>query len=365
MSIYRENIKPLQFIRPFWRVLLNGYHMFRGGEKASKPFGIKFEVSSLCNLRCVMCPRSKGLTRKQGLLSFENFKKVYDQIKPAYLNLTGMGEPLLNPDLFRIIRYAKKNKSIVKIDTNATLLNEKNASKLLDTEPNIVSISIDGTDKRTFEAIRKGAKFEEVIENMKKLVKLRNSRKSNTNVHVNFVLQRKNISEISRFITYIDSLGVDSINGDIALPLGANKNIDNRKVSKETLEKLEKELKNLRTKASLNIEHVYEFIKCGGDIKNKTHKNCFYPWYYPSITWDGNVVPCCYICDNEIVFGNVFEEDFDKIWNNKKIREFRRMIAKERKGICKECFIDESYLADKLRALGKIPVINLISKRNI
>ena len=360
MSIYRENIRLLQYIKPAPRVISNIYHMYRAGEKAGKPFGIKFEVSALCNLRCIMCPLSKGLKRKQGILKFDNFRRVFDEVRPPYLNLTGIGEPLLNPDLFKIIRYAGSKGSIVKLDTNATLLDDEKARMLLASKPNIVSISIDGINKESYEKIRVGGKFEIVIKNLKNFIEIRNKTKSRTKIHVNFVLQKSNISELIEFIKYIDSLGVDSINGDIALPLGANKNKENRKVDRNIAERLKSELKKLKTRASLNIEHIHEFIKCE---ESNRKKNCFYPWYYPSITWDGNMVPCCYICDNEIVFGNVLEEGFMNVWNNKKTREFRKMIAKGREGICKNCFIDETFIADKMRVLHKTPIIRRLSAR--
>lgn len=364
MSIYKENIRPWQFAGHLKRFLKNVYYIFVGGEKASKPFGIKFEVSALCNLRCIMCPLSKGLKRKQGVLKFENFKKVFNEISPSYLNLTGIGEPLLNPDLFRIIEYARKRGAIVKLDTNATLLNKEKTEKLLAARPNIISISIDSAEKKVYERIRKNANFDEVIQNLRNLIKRRDETKSKTKIHINFVLQKRNINQLIKLVKFLDSLKVDSINGDISLPLGANKNADNRKIRPDEIEKLKKELKNLKTNASLNIEHIEEFIECGGNILKKGKSQCFYPWYYPSITWDGNLVPCCYICDNEVVFGNVIEEPFEKVWNNKKIKSFRKMLAKERKGICKDCFIDETYIKEKIILLNKIPLIKKFSKRN-
>jgi radical SAM protein with 4Fe4S-binding SPASM domain len=338
--------------------------MFKAGQKAGKPFGIKFEVSSLCNLRCIMCPLTKGLKRKQGILKFSNFKQVYDEISPSYLNLTGIGEPLLNPDLFKIIKYARDKGTIVKLDTNATLLDKKNIKKLLLSKPSIISVSIDGSDKRTYEKIRRGAKFDSVINNLKDLVEQRNNMKSRTKIHVNFVLLKENIKNIVKFIKYIDSLGVDSINGDIALPLGGNKNIKEREIDKKIIKKTKQELRKINTNASLNIEHVNDFLNYGWkNPKKYRRKICFYPWYYPSITWDGFLIPCCYVCDNEVVFGNVLKDGFMNVWNGKKIREFRKSLAKKREGFCRNCFIDETFIADKMYILSKIPLIGLISKR--
>ncbi len=364
MSIYKENLKSFRYIKHIPRVILNFWCMFRAGEKARKPFGIKFEVSAKCNLRCIMCPLSKGLKRKQGFLKFDNFKKIYDEIIPSYLNLTGIGEPLLNPDLFKIIRYSSKKGTIVKLDTNATLLNKKNIKKLLESKPNIVSVSIDGSDKKTYEKIRIGAKYDVVINNLKNLVNQRDKKKSKTKIHINFVLLKENIKNIVKFIKYIDSLGVDSINGDIALPLGSNKNKKERKIDEKIIEKTKKELKNLDTRVSLNIEHVIDFLNYGwNNPKKNRRKVCFYPWYYPSITWDGYLIPCCYVCDNEIVFGNVLKDGFMNVWNGEKIKRFRKELAEKRFGFCKDCFIDETFIADKMYIFSKMPLIGRLSKR--
>lgn len=353
----------LRYLKHFPKVILSVYSMFRASDVANLPFGIKFEVSCLCNLKCVMCPLNKGLKRKRGILSFENFKKVYDEVKPPYLNLTGIGEPLLNPNLFDIIRYAKKEGSIVKLDTNATLLNNRRIVSLLLSSPDIVSVSIDGSNKETYEKIRTGAKYEEVIKNLKNLINRRNKMDSRTKVHVNFVMQKGNVEEIAEFILFIDSLGVDSINGDIALSLGSNTNEQNREIKKEVLVETKQMLDSLQISSSLNIEHITEFLdeKLAG--KKKSNKHCFYPWYYPSVTWEGDMVPCCYVCDNEVVFGNVIKNSFKEVWNEEKIKSFRKMLAKGRKGICEDCFIDESFIAEKIKLISKIPLLSMFSAR--
>ena len=149
------------------RAISSSFSTFRRGPKAALPFKLKFECSSLCNLRCTMCPLNTGLKRKQGVLTFDNFKKVFDQIKPAYLNLTGIGEPFLNPDIFDIVKYAKKREAMVKFDTNAMLLIQENRRKILDTGIDLVSISIDGVDKKSYESIRIGSNFEKVTKHVK------------------------------------------------------------------------------------------------------------------------------------------------------------------------------------------------------
>lgn len=331
----------------------------RHSKTASLPFKLKFESSAVCNLKCKMCPLNIGLKRKQGVLKFDNFKYVFDQINPAYLNLTGIGEPLLNPDIFRIIKYGKSKNAMVKFDTNANLMNETNARKILDTKIDVLSISIDGTDKKTYESIRINGNFETMRTNVKRLVNLRNKMKSKTQIHMFFVLQKNNIDKLPDFIRFADELGVDYIAGSFVVTLGGNKNEINQLVNKSVRENLIRETEEAikHAKVEVSIAPLLEYLKSSAGKKNyNSNKPCFMPWYSVFITWDGWVNPCDFSCDNEVVFGNAFNESFEKIWNNEKIKTFRMQLLKDRKKIalCRGCGVDESYIEKEFK---KIPLV--------
>lgn len=366
MSLY-ENVSLTQLImkRPF-RIFSNVYHAFISGPRAGKPFKLKFESSALCNLKCIMCPLTQGLNRKRGVLSFSNFKKVFDEVNPPYLNLTGLGEPLLNPDIFKIIRYARIKGALVKLDSNATLLSQENIEKLIKADPTFISISIDGVTKKSYESIRIGAQFEKVIANLKNLIKYRNLSRSKTKIHVFFVFQKNNIKELIGFIKFADSLGVDALNGDVAISFGNAKNEDKRDIELDEIEKVRDELKEIKKSIGikLNIESIEDYLENpSNQTERLSKKPCFYPWYNPCITWDGYVVPCDICCNNEIVFGNAFKEPFMKIWNNKKAMEFRKSLIRGRKGICAKCCVDESFILDKMKLPYKIPLVNKFTHR--
>lgn len=365
MSIY-ENISITQLMKSPFRVLSNAYHAFVSGPKAGKPFKLKFESSTLCNLKCIMCPLTSGLKRERGVLSFENFKKIFDEINPPYLNLTGLGEPILNPDIFRIIRYARMKGALVKLDTNATLLNEEKIKMLIESEPTFISVSIDGVTKKSYEAIRKGAQFEKVIENLKNLMKYRDLSGSKTEIHLFFVLQKNNIKDLVEFIRFADSLKVDALNGNIAISFGKAKNEGKREIELEEIKKVREELKKIKeqVRVRLNIENIEDYLaNPHNQAERISKKPCFYPWYNPCITWDGYVVPCDIFCDNEIVLGNAFKEPFMKIWNNEKTKEFRRKLVKKREGICAKCCVDESFILNKMKLLYKMPLLKKLSYR--
>ncbi|MDD5193304.1 MAG: radical SAM protein [Candidatus Nanoarchaeia archaeon] len=358
-------------IRKPAKSILSVFSTYRHGNKATLPFKLKFESSSICNLKCKMCPLNTGLNRKQGFLKFENFKLVFDQINPVYLNLTGIGEPFMNPDIFRIIEYAKSKKTMVKFDTNANLLNQENIEKILKTNIDIVSISIDGTDKKSYEKIRIGGNFELMKNNVKEFVRRRNELKSNTKIHMFFVLQNNNINNLPRFIELADELGVDYVAGSFVVTLGKNENQKNKLLgSMEDVERLINETQELikNTRAEVSIGPLIEYLRFNGDKEfyNK-NKPCYMPWYSVFITWDGWVNPCDFSCDNEVVFGNAFTQPFKEIWNNQKVKEFRKGLLKNREGIpiCKGCGVDETYLENEFKKISLIPLIKLSQKNEV
>ena len=329
-------------------------------DKNALPYKLIFESSTICNLKCTTCCQNY-MKRKKGHLKFEVFKKIYDEVKPPYLNLTGFGEPLLNPDLFKIIKYARKKGSFVKVDTNGMLLTKENAEKLLDTGIDIVSNSIDGMDKKTYESIRIGANFERVIENLKNFVKMRNERKSKTEIHIYLVLQKKNFRQFLDFIKFGDSIGVDSVSGCFIKYEGWNKNRDvsMEKLNKKELEKFAEDLKKLskETKAHVEIDDIMESINSTGKKGKRdwAKEPCYKPWYSPFITWDGIVSPCCSGgMDKTITFGDATKENFNDIWNSKRVQAFRKMVMVKRVGVCAECDCGEAYLKEQFE---KIPFL--------
>ena len=353
------------------RVLSNLIYSYYSGAKAPMPFKLKFENTNLCNINCTMCPHSKeiGLYRKKGYLTFDNFKYVFDQVKPIYLNLTGIGEPFLNPHIYDIVKYSTDHKAVVKFDTNATLLNDEKIKKILDTNIDVISVSFDGATKETYEPIRVGAKFDVVIKNFKRLVELRNELKAKTQIHMFFVLQKGNLYDLPRFVKLAMDVGVDYLAGNFVIPLGFNINekrnlID---IDPDELKKILQETRELcaHTDMTLGIDGLLRFLEKPTSEKSIHNQDapCYLPWYAPLVTWDGFMGPCDFYCDKDYVFGNVFEEPFMKVWNSEAAQEFRKQLTKKRIGTCKTCGVDETYIQKEFHLFYKLPLINQLTHR--
>jgi len=365
-TILKATTKPSRLIR----LVGNATQSFVSGKKApTLPYRLQIENGNICNLRCTMCALNV-MKRKKGMMNLEKFKEVFDTIKPAYVNLTGYSEMVLNKDIFDIIKYVKSKNAYVKIDSNATLTTEEKANSIINSGIDLISISIDGATKETYEKIRIPAKFEVVIENLKKLVRIRNEKKSKTQIHIAFVCQLSNFHELPLIIKLADQLGVDQLNSPFVTEYDIKMN-EKYKLDKADFEKL----KNIynealevckKVKVKTNIESVGYYLKKieSGEIFKMDDAHCYLPWYSAYITWEGDVLPCCYYYDGQVNFGNVFQKPFKEIWHSEEYQKFREQLAKEKTGICATCGYRDDYLQEKFSKVAKfIPITRLLSKR--
>jgi len=90
------------------------------------PFPIRLwvEPTDFCNLRCNLCLNKNIPNNKKGYMDFKLFEKLIEEVKEFVydINLFHRGEPLLHPEIFRMIEISKNKDIFTRIHTNATLL---------------------------------------------------------------------------------------------------------------------------------------------------------------------------------------------------------------------------------------------------
>lgn len=288
------------------------------------PKRIQLELSFGCNADCIMCPVNIPTSRTKGIMSFDLFMYIVDELshyanKIEKFDLWGLGEPLLDKTLCEKIKYAKSGGfHNLAIATNADLLNEEKQDLILESNLDTIIFSIDGIKKETHEEIRKGVKFERIIDNVLNIIAKRNNGGFNTRFVLRFIRQERNKGEWEKF-----------------------KEFWNYRVSKERGD----------------IIIGYDMHSWGGELpfiekhNNKRDieidkKPCHHVFDRLIILWDGTVPLCCSdMHHGEYFYGNVNDFSPIEIFNNQKIKRIREInLAGEKNSmkICAACTILES-----------------------
>ncbi len=174
------------------------------------PQSLSLTILERCNLACRMCDQGHSSGR---MLSAEALARLEPALAGAQsVCLTG-GEPLLHPDLLDFLTLCQRHQCQTIIQTNATLLTERMARRLIERGVTRLKISVDGARPETYNRIRRGADFTRVMGHIQGLTRLKatlGSRKPD--LEFNFVAMRSNIAELPRLVRLAAGLGVSKIN---------------------------------------------------------------------------------------------------------------------------------------------------------
>lgn len=303
---------------------------------SSLPIFVQIEPAVICNLKCKMCiaPFSKKDVSYLTLEKFKIIRREFPYLRK--ISLVGVGEPLLNPELFEIIRFAKKEKIRTGFTTNGVLLTSQIIDRILDSGCDWLNISIDGATKETYQEIRQGSDFGLVINNVKELIGKKKD--SKLDISIWFLGMKENIKELAQMVRLVSDLGIRQLNMQTVHtwgnPLQADKFKDLRLNS--SLDELVQAIRQAQEFAKrYNVEFNYDNTPF-----NKSVRACKWPWKSCYISVEGFVTPCCIHGSNPdiINFGNIFERPFKEIWNNDKYKEFRKKLKSNVSGgICIGC----------------------------
>ncbi|WP_075534777.1 radical SAM/SPASM domain-containing protein [Candidatus Pelagibacter communis] len=174
------------------------------------PPNIQIEPTSICNLRCIMCYQSDRTFSKKsgghmGYMSLDILKKVVDEIegKIEAVTFASRGEPTLHKELDKFLKYCEGKFLALKLNTNATLLNEQKINMLLSSDLETLVLSIDEKNKETYEKIRVNAKFDKIMKNLELLKNIREKNYSNSKIRVRIsgvkINTDQNVEEMNKF----------------------------------------------------------------------------------------------------------------------------------------------------------------------
>jgi MoaA/NifB/PqqE/SkfB family radical SAM enzyme len=146
----------------------------KAGDSTPLPSFLQIEPVGQCNLRCRMCPVQFRADAPGGgrpaILAFDTFRALLDQLQGLKeLHLQGLGEPMMHPQFFDMVRYAAAGGIEVSTNSNMTVLSERRAQECVGSGLRRVHASVDGASAPVYEFIRVRARFDRVVRNIRRL----------------------------------------------------------------------------------------------------------------------------------------------------------------------------------------------------
>ncbi len=281
------------------------------------------ELTNRCPFRCVMCPRTEHMTRAQGNMSFEVFRQAIDQYveenperaATGGVDLHHFGESLLHPEFDRFIAYANEVGAATRMSVNPLMLKPRIAERLLAAPPTWIMFSLDGHDDASFERIR-GVKaaYDVSVRRLEAFLAQRQALAATTFIELSMIDFDENRESIARQQAYWR-----------AHP-GIDRFLIKRFVTWDG------------SAAEIN-DYAAQLVD--NTIRRGEHAvpTCRRPWRKLSVTWDGNVVPCCYDFDKKIVLGNILDVSLKSMWNGERMQALRNEFLSNHveNPLCRNC----------------------------
>ena len=310
------------------------------------PTQLDFELNYSCNFTCPMCTWNAESTEGNSgdtWFDFEVFKEVIDDAVPKGLKSIRMNyinEPLLNRDIFKFISYARQAGILdIYFSTNGSLLTDDVIKKIINSGLLRLQVSLDAYTQETYEKIRTGGNFKDVIKKVLRFIEIRNELGSKLpTLRVNFVKTEVNKHETEDFVKFweckADSIGIQDL---VGIMDGYGKKSQNE---------LEK-------------------TKLSGSFR------CAQPFQHLTVRYDGTILPCCTFfgaetpiaqlkTDQETSFSTTSNiglldkslkskliiRTIQDAWKSKEMEFFREIHQKGefwRHPVCKKCVLSTSH----------------------
>jgi radical SAM protein with 4Fe4S-binding SPASM domain len=329
----------------------------------TQPHCVFIEVTNHCNLLCETCPRTFAATEEPMTLSWENFLRIaaqFPDMERAVLH--GIGEPLLNKDLPRMIKHLKERGVYVLFNTNATLLTPDWSRQLIESGLDEMRCSIDGADPKTYAIIRGAPLLHKIVKNVGEFMKLqRDLGAALPRASIWMTGMKENVHELPALLRLAAQMGVPEVYLQRMVYYNDAEQAPGMMDDAHGLFRdFDDQVDALITECeALAVELGLSFKAAGATSPKKSleasrkpdphpWKACMRPWTTAYITANGNALPCCIspfaTTDYEsLKLGNVFEKSFVEIWNDERYQNWRKSLLSDKPhAACAGCGVNWS-----------------------
>ena len=265
---------------------------------------LQIEPTSICNYRCVFCfETDKTFTDKKnghmGQMTLDLFKKVIDQAESniEFISLASRGEPLACPDIVKMLEYTTGKFLNLKLNTNASLLDDKKCHAILSGGVKTIVFSADAATEPLYSKLRVNGNLSKVLKNIENFKKIKETRYSNNPI----------ISRVS---------GVKF----------------NNEQNFKSMEKLWGDLVDQVAFVNYNPwENSYN------KTPNEIIEPCSDLWRRMFVWWDGKINPCDVDYKSLLSVGNYPNETLEQLWQSESYNILRKKHLEKKRNSIKPC----------------------------
>lgn len=282
----------------------------RDGKVYIGPATVCIPVTNRCSLSCGYCwyhcpgnPARLQPVRDMPLGRFQEIVNDCVDLGVDNFHLAGEGEPTLHPQFTEMMNFLEKQPLLVSLFTNGTFSEERRQDVVKADE---VIINLSAGDSEGYRLLQGEDFFDNVIENIRQLVRFRDAGRSSLRISVDYVITKINLQQRHKAEAMLKELGVDFIESRIMSKCDYNRDL----------------FPDIQGSSILGA--------------GKQFQHCFNGWFYVITTLDGKVRFCFQRMEWEIV--SVEKMSFREAWHSHEFMQARLDGRCGRLGkIFKEC----------------------------
>ncbi len=348
---------PAMIRRGFWRVHYRT-------EPRRGPKIVQIGITRGCNYHCVFCPfHSRRAERghkdaELPRMSYMTFARLLGDLKrmgTQMVDICGDGEPLMHPEAMEMIALARGLGFDVTLATNAALLTERRARRLVDLEVRRMHVSVNAARDETYEKLHPGAprgmlsRITEALRGMADYAEQEGRRP--IEVEYSAVLNRLNMHEIPAMVAAAHEARAKWF---MLILMGPVEGAEDLIPRPEDWMPIQQDIARAAARARelgvrTNLEAITPGATAAGTRSIYERVPCHIGHEYALVLADGSVMFCCQ-CSRPL--GTVNGDSFARIWYSEAYQQARRQArelpdAREALSGC-ECFTACSHVAVNL-----------------
>ena len=354
------------------------------------PVKVTVNNTHKCNLSCPLCFKQfePGANMSYPDMPIEIFRSVAEDLFPAAdeVALSVSGEPLAAGPIEEELELGGRYGVRYRITTNGVFLGVEKIRRLVLENVAHLHVSMDAATADTFERVRKGAKWDQVLGGIRALLAERAGLGKGPEIWLNFVMMRENIEELPDWVSLGAELGVDALYAEhVVVPaaFSIQSLVRHRRLGRESMAEAERRARALGIRLHLpapypesegeedppvSREEAREIVARGGEGEPASDGGeegsgparlptpdeirawnrrilpgpavpCPYAWKETWIHYDGEIL-CCDTPTFPHRMGDVKEEKASLAWNGEPYRELReRLVSGEVFAACRHCHV--------------------------